>query len=96
MLANVKPTTNMHGGPSIRVRFFAQAKEATGIDGLTLDIKEAQSVGQLILELNRRYPKLWPVMQRSALAVNRHYVTQSHLVGPGDELARTSLVVITS
>lgn len=87
MLTNIEPTTNRPGGASIRVRFFAQAKEATGIDGLHLDIKEAQSVGQLILELNRRYPKLLPVIQRSALAVNRHYVTQSHLVGPGDELA---------
>ncbi len=87
MLANIEPKTIKHGGLSIRVRFFAQAREVTGIDRLTLDVKEAQSVGQVILELNRRYPKLLPVMQRSAWAVNRQYVTQSHLVCPGDELA---------
>lgn len=86
MLAKQEPKTTHHGR-SIRVRFFAQAKEAAGVDELTLDVKESQSTGEVSRELVRRYPKLAPLMQRSALAVNRHYVTEGHLICPGDELA---------
>lgn len=86
MLARQESQT-IRRAQQIRVRFFAQAKEAAGTDGLVLDLEEAQSARWVRDEIIRMYPDVGPVIQRSALAVNRQYVTLGHLINPGDELA---------
>lgn len=51
----------------VRIRFFAAAEDATGVDEVSL---AAPTLGQLRTELSDRYPKLAEILPRCAVLVD--------------------------
>lgn len=71
----------------IRVRLFAQVREAVGSDTLVLPPADVPTAGAVREALVARYPRLRTLLSRSALAVNLSYVADHHPVGAGDDVA---------
>lgn len=79
----------LDGGPGMRVkvRFFAQVRELAGVREMLLELPEGATVSQGLLKLREAFPKLPLDSGRVAVAVNRSYVQEEHVLSEGDELA---------
>ena len=71
----------------VQVRFFAQAREATGCAAATHEIPERASVAEVAGILGAAYPALAPHLGRCAFAVNEGYARREDRLNAGDELA---------
>lgn len=66
---------------------FGQAREITGAQSIELEVDQPATVESAFAALKSRYPKL-AEMERSLLfAVNEEYVTRSHTLSEGDQIA---------
>ena len=72
---------------SVRIRYFAALREATGRDEELLDLPSAATAATVRALLVERYPALANVLPRCAVALNRSYVSADAALHDGDELA---------
>jgi len=70
----------------VRVRLFADLREAVGGTELELDLAERASPGDAWRLLVERYPLLAPRRSSLATAVNRRYAAWDQPLADGDEL----------
>jgi sulfur-carrier protein len=70
----------------IRMRYFASFRETTGHNEEILTVREGANVGDVRVLLLSRYPRLQPIMERSACAVNHSYVSIDSMLHEGDEV----------
>ena len=72
---------------TLTVRLFASARDLAGEGTVQLQLPAEGTVGWLRRELARTSPALGPLLERSAIAVNRTYVSDGHVLRAGDEVA---------
>jgi sulfur-carrier protein len=70
----------------VRIRYFAGLREATGIEGETLNLPEGAAAADVRALLGERYPKLAQLLPPCAVAVNRAYVAADASLHADDEL----------
>jgi len=70
----------------IRIRYFASFRETTGQSEEILIVREGANVSDVRALLLSRYPRLQPIMERSACAVNHSYVPIDSTLHEGDEV----------
>ena len=70
----------------IRMRYFASFRETIGHNEEILTVHEGANVADLRALLLSRYPRLQPIMERSACAVNHGYVPIDTTLHEGDEV----------
>jgi molybdopterin synthase sulfur carrier subunit len=71
----------------IRIRYFASFRETTGQSEEILIVREGANVSDVRALLLNHYPRLQPIMERSACAVNHSYVPIDSTLNEGDEVA---------
>ncbi len=70
----------------IRIRYFASFREIVGQNEEILTLHEEATVADVRTLLLTRHPRLQPIMERSACAVNHGYVTSETTLHEGDEI----------
>ncbi len=72
----------------VRIRYFAGLREATKIEGETLDLPDGATATAADVRalLGERYPALAQLLPPCAVAVNRAYVAADAPLHDGDEL----------
>ncbi len=70
----------------IHLRYFASLREITGQNEEQLTVEDGACVDDVRALLLARYPRLQPVMERSACAVNHGYVPKDAELHEGDEV----------
>jgi molybdopterin converting factor subunit 1 len=75
------------GAVRVRVRLFAGLKELIGQEGITVDLPEGASVGDLRERLRRDLPRLAPFLPSLVCAVNEEYRLPEYPLHDGDEVA---------
>ncbi len=71
----------------VRARFFASSREIVGQSQLDLDVPDRATVADLLQQLWATYPALERYGPHLMLAVNADYVTATHPLHDGDEVA---------
>ena len=73
---------------TVRILFFASAKETVGLDTLELAIETPISFDRLQTAVYERFPNLLPLKPYLRWAVNQRFVsTAGFIVNDGDEAA---------
>lgn len=72
---------------SVKVCFFAGAREQVGIDHTQLQLATGSGTPAFVDALVGRYPQLSTLLPRCALAINGDYVRSETLLATGDEVA---------
>jgi sulfur-carrier protein len=70
----------------IHLRYFASFREIVGQNEEMLTVDDGASVADIRALLLVRNPRLQPVMERSACAVNHGYVSREATLHDGDEV----------
>jgi sulfur-carrier protein len=70
----------------IHLRYFASFREIVGQSEEMLTVDDGANVADVRALLVVRYPRLQPVMERSACAVNHGYVPRDTTLYEGDEV----------
>ena len=71
----------------VQVRLFARARDLAGADVLSVEVPEGANAGELRRALAARYPALAGLLERSALAVNEEFATETTPVRADSEVA---------
>jgi molybdopterin synthase sulfur carrier subunit len=71
----------------MRVRYFAAARDAAGVDDEIVDVDGALSIVALRALLVERRPGLARVLRQSRIAVNERFVTDDVVVAAADDVA---------
>jgi molybdopterin synthase catalytic subunit len=71
----------------MRVRYFAAARDAAGIDDEAIDVADRCTVADVRALLLRRRPALARVLRQSRLAVDQRFVADDDVVAPDAEVA---------
>lgn len=71
----------------IRVLFFGQLKEITGVAQEDAELSEGARVDDLFERYGRRFPRLSEFRGSIATSVNQEYADWRTKLGPGDEVA---------
>ncbi len=61
----------------VRLRLFARARDLAGTDVLAVDLPDGATVGDLRRALAARHPALAGLLERSALAVDEEFATET-------------------
>ncbi len=72
---------------TLTIRFWANLKEITGTDTLTMDIPEGASLAAVLADLYDDYPRLADWDKSLLLAVGLEYATRDQLLRHGDEIS---------
>jgi MoaE-MoaD fusion protein len=72
---------------TVKVRYFAAARELSGRADETLELPTPATVGALLDSLAERHPRLKPLLKHLRVAVNHEFRALSDAVGEGDEVA---------
>ncbi|HWB53326.1 MAG TPA: MoaD/ThiS family protein, partial [Tepidisphaeraceae bacterium] len=59
----------------IKVRFFAILRERAGVGEIVLQCADGSQIGQVVQEIQRRFPEIEKYVRRAVYAVNQEYVT---------------------
>jgi molybdopterin converting factor subunit 1 len=70
----------------VRIRYFAGLREATGMEGETLDLPDGATADAVRALLGERYSTLTRLLPPCAVAVNRVYVGVDTPLREGDEV----------
>jgi molybdopterin synthase sulfur carrier subunit len=70
----------------IRIRYFASLREIVGLNKETLSLPEGARVSDVRTLLLSHYPRLQPILERSACSVNHGYVSSETTLQTGDEI----------
>lgn len=66
----------------VRVRLFARARELAGTEAVTTELPAGATLAELRNALAAQFPALAGLLERSALAVNEEFATDTtHLAG---------------
>ena len=71
---------------NIKIKFFSTLREFVGSPELLLET-QASTIGELWIQLEKKFPKLSPFSASRAMAVNHEYVQVDHKLKEGDEIA---------
>lgn len=71
---------------TVKVAFFAAARDIAGCDQLELDVDDATTVGQLKTMIAERFPEMVPIMSTSNWAVDHEYVGNEQQLHHGAEI----------
>ena len=69
------------------VRLFARARDIVGKDMAMVELPPGATVADLRRCLNRDYPALKSLLEKSALAINNEFATDSLPLPPNSEIA---------
>jgi len=72
---------------TISVLAFAQLKSVFEADALSVCLEQGATVGDLLRQLEQRYPALAPWLKTIRVAVNREYAGLETPLHEGDEVA---------
>ena len=72
---------------TIRLLFFAQARERAGSGEATLELPEGSRVADALERIRQRYPALAELMPHLAVAMNQRLVSSEEAVAPDAEIA---------
>lgn len=70
----------------VRVRLFAIYREQAGTEALQLEVPEGTSPAEVFVRLQERFPRLRPVSEPLAVAVNEEYSSPKAPLVEGDEV----------
>jgi molybdopterin converting factor small subunit len=70
----------------VHVLLFAAFREAVGAPRLDLEVPSGTTLRQVFALLERRYPRLAPLLPYTTYARNREVVDGDTVVGAGDEI----------
>lgn len=94
MEANIKTETvdntiegNKGSSITIKVLFFARARDLTGLNEMPLEVSSGSSAHDCLNNLVARFPSLEEIRGCIVLALNEEYTTESAIVKVEDELA---------
>lgn len=94
MEANIKTETvdntlegNKGSSVTIKVLFFARARDLTGLNEMPLEVSSGSSANDCLNNLVARFPSLEEIRGCIVLALNEEYTTESAIVKDEDELA---------
>jgi molybdopterin converting factor subunit 1 len=71
----------------VRVLFFGQLREMTGLGEAVAEIPEASSVEDVFAAYEKRFPALTETRKRVAVSVNQSFAAWNSRVSAGDEVA---------
>lgn len=71
---------------TIKVAFFAAARDIAGSDWLELDVDDATTVGQLKTMIAQRFPEMESIIASSTWAVDHQYVGDDETLHQGAEV----------
>jgi len=72
---------------NVKVRLFAGLKDLVGGPEVFVELGENATLGDLELELGRRYPRLEPLLPSLAFAVEDEYRIRDYVLHDGHEVA---------
>jgi molybdopterin synthase catalytic subunit len=72
---------------TIRVRFFARARELAGADLVTVDLPPGRTLGELRRQLAIDWPELSPLLPRCAFAVDGEFALDAQELAADAEVA---------
>lgn len=71
----------------LRVLFFSVLRDITGSDEITLELPPGSTMGDLLLQIEARWPKLRDWQNSLLLALDQTYVKRDALLHDGGEVA---------
>jgi molybdopterin synthase catalytic subunit len=71
----------------MRVRYFAAARDAAGLEEEDVDVDGPRTVGAVRALLVARRPALAAVLRQSRLAVDQRFAADADVVAPAAEVA---------
>jgi molybdopterin converting factor subunit 1 len=71
----------------MKVLLFARARDLAGTDAAVLDLADGATVADLRRALAHRYPRLAPLLERSAFAVNGEFAGEDTPLAGAAEVA---------
>jgi molybdopterin converting factor subunit 1 len=72
---------------TVTVRLFARARDLAGADAVSVELPAGATAADLRRRLAAQCPRLAPLLERSALAVNDEFADESQPVGPDSAIA---------
>ena len=72
---------------NVRLRYFAGAREATGLDAEELDLADGTSIEALLETLIAQHPKVADIAPSLRFAVGASFAERDHVLHDGDEIA---------
>jgi molybdopterin converting factor small subunit len=67
----------------ISVLFFASLRDRAGVKQIWIDLPEDAIIRDLISQLEKKYPALFPILSISLVAMNKEYATKDQLIIDG-------------
>ncbi len=71
----------------VNVLLFGPAREAVGCSRTVVELSTPVTAATVVDALSSAHPNLAPLLGRSRLVVNQHYVEADVSIGPDDEVA---------
>jgi molybdopterin converting factor subunit 1 len=71
----------------LKVQLFARAKDLAGSNRIAVDLADGATVADLRSALAASQPRLAPILDQSAIAVNSEFADAQQLLNPNDDIA---------
>ena len=72
---------------TVSAHFYSYFKELTGCTEAAVDLPEGGTIGDLLVRLTARFPKLAPMQKSMLIAVGVDYADRNQVLKPGDEVS---------
>ncbi|KAF9661506.1 hypothetical protein SADUNF_Sadunf19G0076000 [Salix dunnii] len=82
-----EPVGSEASSVSIKVLFFARARDLTGLTDIQLEVSSGSTTSDCLNKLIARFPSLEEIRGCIVLALNEEYTTEAAIVKEKDELA---------
>ncbi|KAG5224544.1 molybdenum cofactor synthesis family protein [Salix suchowensis] len=82
-----EPVGSEASSVSIKVLFFARARDITGLTDIQLEVSSGSTTSDCLNKLIARFPSLEEIRGCIVLALNEEYTTEAAIVKEKDELA---------
>lgn len=82
-----EPVGSEGSSVSIKVLFFARARDITGLADMQLEVSSGSTTSDCLNKLIDRFPSLEEIRGCIVLALNEEYTTEAAIVKEKDELA---------
>lgn len=69
------------------VTFYSYFKDLTNTDSVTIELPEGSSIGDLLSEVYRQFPKMKSMERSTLIAVGLEYQDASYTLLTGDEVS---------